>query len=446
VPTQSLPGEDELNKRLVAVTVAIGFAGCSSPSRVTVPEILTVDRTGNAVDFTVSEPTLGTVRYGFSPGDYEVVAYPASAQRRDTFFRTEHRVPLLSAAEGDTLYYQILVETEDGRKATTPEAMFVAGPLPVSPPLLTWTMINVGWGDSHVLTMPDTGIRVMIDSGERRDWPNVRRFLDDHGIERLDYVIATHIHADHIGGMVGEDGASGVLGTYDIGMFLDSPSKSAARSAYDQLLDIAHSRSIPIDTLWTGDTDVTRSVLRWDPGVRVEVLHSGHLDGSNDLNNDSIVIRLSYGDVDLLTGGDAEEPVEAEMVAEQGTGLDSEVLKVHHHGLDTNTSPASSLPFLHAVNPRVGIIPLAAFEFSDADPYGGVARKLRDFHVDVYASDRAGSLNLMPDGNRGYDVTVATDGRSYELRVVDSASTLYSGATETFSTGEVPATERSTAP
>jgi beta-lactamase superfamily II metal-dependent hydrolase len=435
-----------LNKHLVAVTVAIGFVGCSSPSSVTVPEILTVDQTGNAVDFTVSEPTLGTVRYGFSPGDYEAVAYPASAQRRDKFFRTEHRVPLLSATEGDTLYYQILIETEDGRDATSPEAMFVVGSLPVTPSLLTWTMINVGWGDSHVLTMPDTGTRVMIDAGERRDWPNVRRFLDAHGIGRLDYVIATHIHADHIGGMVGENGTSGVLGTYDIGMFLDSPSKSASRFAYQQILDILHSRSIPIDTLWTGDTDATRPVLQWDPAVRVEVLHSGHLSGSNDLNNDSIVIRLSYGEVDLLTGGDAEEPVEAKMVADVGTGLASEVLKVHHHGLDTNSSPASSLPFLNAVNPRVGMIPLAAFEFSDADPYGGVARKLRDLHVDVYASDRAGVLDLVPDGNRGYDVTVATDGRSYELRAVDSASTLYPGATETFAPGEVPATEGSTAP
>jgi len=413
---------------------------------VIVPEVLTVQPQGNAVEFTVSEPTLGTVRYGFAPGAYDAVAYPASGQRRDKFFRTEHRVPLLSAAEGDTLYYQILVETEDGRKGSTPEAMFVVGPLPASPPLLTWTMINVGWGDSHLLTMPDTGARILIDAGERRDWPNVRRFLDNHGIDRLDYVIATHIHADHIGGMIGEDGTSGVLGTYDIGMFLDSPSKSAGRFAYEQLLDIVHSRSIAIDTVWAGDTDATRSVLEWDPAVRVEVLHSGHLAGSSDLNNDSIVMRLSYGDVDLLTGGDAEEPVETEMVADHGASLDSEVLKVHHHGLDTNASPASSLPFLNAVNPRAGMIPLAAYEFSDADPYGGVARKLRDLHADVYASDRAGVLDRLPNGSRGYDVTVATDGRSYELRVVDSASTLYPGVESTFSTGLVPAPEGSTGP
>jgi len=348
---------------------------------------------------------------------------------------------LLSAEEGDTLYYQILVEAEDSRGTTGPEGIFVAGPLPPSPPLLTWTMINVGWGDSHLLTMPNTGTRVMIDAGERRDWTNVRRFLQGEGIQHLDYVIATHIHADHIGGMVGEDGVSGVLGTYDIGMFLDSPTKSESRFAYDQLLDILANRSIPSDTLWVGDTDQTRSVLAWDPSVRVEVLHSGHLAGSDNLNNDSIVIRLSYGDVDLLTGGDAEQPVETELVTAEGTGLDSEVLKVHHHGLNDASSP----PFLQAVNPRVGMIPLAAYEFDSSNPYAGAASKLSSLNADVYASDRAQVVGRTPVPGRGFDITVATDGKSYEVRVTDSASTLYPPSSS-FSADPGPALEGSQAP
>jgi beta-lactamase superfamily II metal-dependent hydrolase len=101
--------------------------------------------------------------------------------------------------------------------------------------------------------------------------------------------------------------------------------------------------------------------------------------------------------------------------------LDGEVLKVHHHGLND----ASSSSFLAAVNARVGMIPLAAYEFSSADPYGGVAAELAARNTDVYASDRARVLGVEPDRGRGFDITVATDSRSYEVRVARSASTLF---------------------
>jgi beta-lactamase superfamily II metal-dependent hydrolase len=158
--------------------------------------------------------------------------------------------------------------------------------------------------------------------------------------------------------------------------------------------------------------------------VRVEVLNAGdgHAAGGDTeadwINNDSIVLRVGYGDVEFLLGGDAESPAQSRMLG-AGRPLESEVLKIHHHGVDDASEPA----YLDAVRPRVGLIPITTDEsWYGTLPSSVVLGRLRDRVIDIYASDRAEPLGIAAVPNRGWHVTVTTDGVSYEVSLVRSAS------------------------
>jgi len=289
-------------------------------------------------------------------------------------------------------------------------------------------MIDVGWGDAHLLTMPNTGKRILIDAGERRDWENVRRYFEAEEITSLDVVVGTHIHIDHMGGLVGSSSLSddGVLGALDVGLFLDSPNKSASRSVHGEVLAAARDQGTEIDTVYAGDSHLTRDVLVWDPEVKVQVWNSGdgrlNAGDSNDegalLNNDSIVLRVSFRNVDIVMGGDAEAATEGAVLDrhdETGGELESELLKIHHHGRDD----ASSKVFLDRVNARVGLIPTVRLEL----PYQGeTLRRMSDRFMDIYASDLAIPLGIDLTGDDGHHVRMVTDGVGYEIIAIPSDS------------------------
>jgi beta-lactamase superfamily II metal-dependent hydrolase len=349
-----------------------------------------------------------------------------------------HAVPLVTAPRGVPIYLQVISRSQQNRVTVGEEMSFTVTSRAPELPLLDWTMIDVGFGDSHLLTLPTAGYRVMIDSGEPEDWPNVDRYLKEKGISRIDRAVATHIHVDHIGGFTGRRDSDGVLRNYEIGRFLDSPDKSILdedgdgnvcedRPSWCAFYDVLHEEGIPVDTCRVGDTDADNPALAWDSGVRVKVFNSGHgraaggTDEGDWFNNDSIVFRISYGDVDLVLGGDTESPAERRILALfPALELESEVLKVHHHG----HNDSSTSEFVTAVNPRAGMIPGSWYETGNFLPSSSVILRLDGAFADVYASDRAEQFGIGPllDGS-GLHVSLVTDGVSYEVHIEESNST-----------------------
>jgi beta-lactamase superfamily II metal-dependent hydrolase len=404
--------------------LAAALAGCSAPGPLAPQSISAVRLEGRAVTWTTAQPALGTVRWGTVRSHYDRVAYPDAAVEREPV-RT-HRVTLLGAAAGESVFVQALARGTDGTITAGASAAFLMTTAAPAGPRLVWTMIDVGFGDAHLLTMPAGGFRVLIDAGERRDAVNVARFLDDSGIGRLDAVLATHAHEDHIGGLVGSSAVptDGVLERFEIALMLEGPPPSAYRPAHAEMVSVSTARGIPRAALQSGDDDASTDALAWDPEVRVRILHAGGgraLGGDSEsdwINNDSVVLRIVFGDVAMSLGGDAESPATSAVIA-SGATLTASLLKVHHHG----AADASDAVWLDAVRPRAGLIPILSYEATAGSlPSSVVLERLRERNVDVYALDRAEPLDLRLHGDAGQNVTVTTDGVRYEIRVAPSAS------------------------
>ncbi len=410
---------------LVALTV-----GCSSKNGIVDPSKIPplpagVGIEGNVVSWTSDTESRGSVRYGFSADALHHMAYPASQDRGDRALVRSHRVPLLDVQSGQTIYLQV-VNDAPGRPPGVSEvgAFEATSDSPAS--ILTSTMVHIGFGDCHLITMPN-GTRVLIDGGARDAETAVRTYMQQHGVSTVRAMLATHVHIDHLGSFVGssfvlDDGVFNFLGP---DVFLDSPQKSFNRAAYDEALATTVSGGIARVEVTRGQSSDDTPELALDPSVRILVLSSGTppdytpTGGSQentDINNDSIVLKFTYGDVDFIIGGDAEEGSERSMLnAFASSELEVEYYKAHHHGL----SDASSALWVNTLRPRVAFIPNTQAVWS-GDIRNALARtenSLRGLGAHIYAIDDAESLDLPRGSGVQYNVTFATDGRSYEVRL-----------------------------
>ena len=274
--------------------------------------------------------------------------------------------------------------------ATYPFAPAVsAGELEVS-------VLDVGQGDSILVVSPK-GSALLIDGGgafqgfrgnEEHLGPDpgeeaVSSFLWSRGFQKLDAVALTHAHQDHIGGL------TAVLENFRVGRLWLGRATSAP--AFLRLKQEAERLRIPIEQEMRGRSFV------WD---RVQVDFLWPEDAADDAtpmarNNDSLVVRLKYGERTILLPGDAEKQVEYSMLAENDPGfLHADVLKVGHHGSKNSTMPE----FLEAVNPRISVIS-AGEENPYGHPHPALLQRLAEKGTRVLRTDRDGAVRILTDGH-----------------------------------------------
>ena len=247
--------------------------------------------------------------------------------------------------------------------------------------------LDFGQGDAILVTTP-SGFRVLIDGGDGKG-PFVQDqaerviipYLRRAGIERLDAVVLTHPHFDHLGGLVT------ILGNRRIavGEVLDAGSRYPSDTYIGFLRAIRDWEEIAYRRPRPGDP------LNWGEGVEVRVL--GPLEEYDNPNNSSLVIKLTFGEVSFLFTGDAELQAEEAMIRKWGFGLRSTVLKAGHHGSDTSSTES----FLRYVRPRIAVVPVGEGN-RFGHPSAEVIERLERMGAEVYRTDLNGTVTITTDG------------------------------------------------
>lgn len=210
----------------------------------------------------------------------------------------------------------------------------------------------------------------------------VSRFIWSLGRTRVDYVLATHAHADHIGGL------TDVVRNLDVRQAVVGHAPTSDPE-FEQFRKAIERRNVPLSMLKAGehfDIDGVGIDVLWPPPAQGQPVTSG--------NDDSIVLRLVYGSISILLAGDIERNAEDSLVA-AGVNLKADVLKVPHHGSRTSSTEA----FVNAVNPAYAVISV------------GERSRFGHPHVSVVERYLERGIKLLQTGRNGM-VTVETDGAS----------------------------------
>ena len=240
------------------------------------------------------------------------------------------------------------------------------------------TVLDVGNADC--LLLQNKGRFALVDAGENDDGDDIVSFLKRVGITHLDYVIATHPDADHIGGM------DEVVENVEIGTFMMSympEGYTPTTRVYEDLLTALIENNVtPVEPAFGesypfGDAHID--------------IFSG-LSDHTDTNEQSIVCRIRFGRTRFLLMGDAGKEVEDELLG-SGVDLRADVLKVGHHGSRTSSTES----FVKAVSPEVALIP-CGLDNRYNHPHEETLKTLRKMNCQVYRSDFHGDIAVISDG------------------------------------------------
>ena len=242
--------------------------------------------------------------------------------------------------------------------------------------------IDVGQGDSILIQAGEQAM--LVDAGTNESGSVVTEYLRSLNITKLDYLIGTHPHEDHIGGL------DDVIHSFDIGTVI-MPDVSHTTQTYEDVLDALLEKNLTVTAPHPGDSysigDASFTVLSPSAEIAEQAAEN------DDLNNLSVGIRLVYGSNAFVLCGDAESDSEEAMV-ESGLDLKADVLKAGHHGSSTSTSDA----FLAAVDPDYAVISCGK-DNSYGHPHQETMDKLNAADISIFRTDEQGTVVAVSDGS-----------------------------------------------
>ncbi len=236
--------------------------------------------------------------------------------------------------------------------------------------------IDVGQGDSIFVKLPN-GENILIDAGDNDAGVDVAGYLKDLKVKEIDYLVATHPHSDHIGGM------DDVINRFDIGtMYM--PDVTHNTSTFSSLLDAIEENDVKLKVAKAGV-----NILKQE-NLSIDIL-SPDSRTYEDMNNYSVVLKITYGNTGFLFTGDAEKEVENKLKS----NLKSNVIKIGHHGSHTSTGEK----FLQKVSPEVAVISVG--EGNDyGHPHAKVMECLERNNIKVFRTDYDGTVVIGSDGEK----------------------------------------------
>lgn len=243
--------------------------------------------------------------------------------------------------------------------------------------------IDVGEADCTLIS--NNGHNMLIDAGNNRDGKLLVNYFKSIGINKFDYLITTHSHEDHIGGM------DNIIKSFDIDKFY-IPNVSVDNTTYKEVIKSLNNKNI------NKETPSEDSIIELG-NSKLKVLSIR--DDKIELNNDSIVLKLYYGNISLLFMGDAPSDIEHSILNKD---LKSNVLRVGHHG----SRYSSSAYFLYKVHPEYSIISVGNNN-DYGHPHKVTLDKLNRINSKIYRTDLDGTIIMTSDGNNISFKTIKTN-------------------------------------
>ena len=257
---------------------------------------------------------------------------------------------------------------------------------------ITVKVLNIGQGDSILI---QTGEKtVLVDTSDVDERDKLRTELKKADVKKIDTIILTHPHADHIGGM------DVLLDEYPVGMVYDNgmPSTSKLFLGYVKKLK---EKKIERKGLVAGDRiDLGGGAVFEVLGPSAELVKEGNVKGyKHDPNNESVVGRLVFGDFTMMLTGDAEKKEEQAILAGGSANVQSKILKSGHHGSKTS----SSADFLRAVKPEAALISCGVNN-DYGHPHKETMKKYHALNIPIYVTAENGTITVTSDG-KTYKIT-----------------------------------------